>query len=351
MPKNREALIRYRIINRLLINRKYVSLQEMIAACEDALDKAPISVRTLRQDIFDMKNNRQLGYFAPIKYDYTGRAYHYTDQNYSIDRLPLTDEEIDALAFAGRMLEQFKGTEPFDQIEGAVDKILQHLKIRKEITAEEYRNFIDFEKSTITRSSEYIEILIKVIKKRQVILITHKPFYEEKAFTTRFHPYLLKEYRNWWYVFGYSEHHKESRTFALDRIKKIEPEPLKIFIEPKFPPRDYFSKIIGISRMKGSREGRILLKFSRLQANYVLTQPLHESQKIVEESDNHVIISLDIYDSPDLIMILLSLGKEVEVLEPSSLRNDIKRIHVQSAELYRINTSLPVVHVLPAESR
>lgn len=335
MPKNREALIRYRVINRMLVNRKYASLQEMTEACEEALDKSPLSLRTLRQDLFDMKNNRQLGYYAPIEYDYTERAYHYTDRNYSIDRLPLTDEEIDALAFAGRMLEQFKGSEPFNQVEGAVDKIMQHLKIRKEITAEEFRNFIDFEKSTVTKGNEYIEIIIKAIKKKQVILITHKPFYEENAFTTSFHPYLLKEYRNRWYVFGYSEHHKEPRTLALDRIQKIDPELLKTFIEPKFPPRDYFSKIIGINRKKGSKKEKIVLKFSRFQANYILTQPLHDSQKTVEETDDYVIISLDIHDSPDLYWILLGWGEEVEVLEPISLRETIRRIHEQSAERYR----------------
>jgi predicted DNA-binding transcriptional regulator YafY len=335
MPKNREALIRYRVINRLLVNRKYASLQEMAAACEDALDRAPISERTLRQDLFDMKNNRQLGYFAPIRYDYTERAYHYADKNYSIDRLPLTDEEIDALAFAGKMLEQFKSSEPFDQIEGAVDKILQHLRIRKETTAEEYRNFIDFEKAPVTGGSEYLGVLISAMKKKKALEVTYQSFEKDHPSTFVLHPYLLKEYRNRWYIFGYNEEYKEQRTYALDRIRKIGPAPMKKFIEPESPPREYFSKVIGITRTKDARTGEVMLKFSRRQANYILTQPLHESQEVIEETNDHVIISLDIEESPDLVRLLLGWGEEVEVLEPVSLRDEMRKIHEESAGKYQ----------------
>jgi len=335
MPKNREALIRYRIINRLLVNRKYASLKEITFACEEALDKAPISVRTIRQDIFDMKNNRQLGFHAPISYDYYEKAYYYAERNYSIDRLPLTEEEVDALEFASMMLEQFKETEPFNHVRGAVEKIMEHMKIRKALANDNYRDFIDFEKSTAPGGGEFLKVSINAMKKKKVIWMTYKSFEKDHASTFLFHPYLLKEYRNRWYIFGYNEDYKEPRTYALDRILKIEPESLKTFIEPKFPPQDYFSKIIGITRTKGSKAGKVKLKFSRLQSNYVLTQPLHESQQVLEETDEYTIISLDIHDSPDLTMILLGWGSEVEVMEPPALRNEIKRIHEQSADIYR----------------
>jgi predicted DNA-binding transcriptional regulator YafY len=332
MPKNREALIRYRVINRLLVNRKYVTLEEMAEACEEALDKAPISERTLRQDLFDMKNNRQLGYFAPIKYDYAERAYHYTDISYSIDRLPLTDEEIDALAFAGKMLEQFRRSEPFDQIEGAVGKILQHLQIRKEIGVD-YRNFIDFEKAPATVGNEYISVLISAMKRKKAIEMTYQSFEKDHPSTFILHPYLLKEYRNRWYVFGYNEAYQEPRTYALDRIRKVETASIKEFIEPSAPPRDYFRNIIGITRVKGCRPAKVVLKFSRRQANYILSQPLHESQQVAEESDDHVIISLMIEESPDLVRLLLGWGDEVVVLEPASLGEELRKIHRESADM------------------
>jgi len=79
----------------------------------------------------------------------------------------------------------------------------------------------------------------------------------------------------------------------------------------------------------------VVLKFSRRHANYIHTQPLHESQKVEEENDDHVIISLAIEDSPDLSRLLLGWGDEVEVLEPVDLRNEIKKLHEEGAERYR----------------
>lgn len=334
MPKNREALIRYRVINRLIVDRKYVSLKEMATACEDALDKAPLSVRTLRQDLFDMRNNRQLGYFAPIEYDHSERAYHYTDPNYSIDRLPLTGDEVDALAFAGKMLEQYRDTEPFNHARGAVDKILEHMKIRKALEKSSYRDFVDFERPLASGGSEFIEPLINAMKRKKVIRMTYQSFEKDHPSTFPLHPYLLKEYRNRWYIFGFNEGYQQSRTYALDRIQKLEPDPMASFIEPSASPQDYFRNIVGITRVPDSMKRKVILRFSRHQANYILTQPLHDSQQVLEIAGNFVIISLDIEDSPDLNRLLLGWGEEVEVIEPVSLKEEIRRIHGQSAILH-----------------
>ena len=89
MPKNKEALIRYRVINRSLKDFQYVTKEKMIQACEDTLDIHPIGERTIDGDIHDMRFDNGLGYFAPIKYDRTKRAYYYEDPDYSIDNIPL----------------------------------------------------------------------------------------------------------------------------------------------------------------------------------------------------------------------------------------------------------------------
>lgn len=47
-PRNKEALIRYRIINRLLIEKKLVILEEM----KEGLDRVPLGPRTIALDIY-----------------------------------------------------------------------------------------------------------------------------------------------------------------------------------------------------------------------------------------------------------------------------------------------------------
>jgi predicted DNA-binding transcriptional regulator YafY len=109
MPTNKEALIRYRVINRCLKDFKYATREKMIQACEDVLSIRPISSRTIYQDIRDMKEDERLGYFAPIKLDRTRMSYYYDDPDYSIDNIPLNEEDL--LHFYRRRSEDCRNNE------------------------------------------------------------------------------------------------------------------------------------------------------------------------------------------------------------------------------------------------
>ena len=61
---------------------------------------------------------------APIKYSKAERGYFYTDKNFSMDDIPLTDSDISAIKAATTILNQFKNTQLFGQFQYAIDKIL-----------------------------------------------------------------------------------------------------------------------------------------------------------------------------------------------------------------------------------
>ena len=110
MPKNKEALIRYRVINRCLLDKTYVTRRELKEACEKALDIYPIGERTIDADINAMRHDNRLGYMAPIKMDRRRGVYYYEDPAYSIDNIPLNEDELESIVFASKLLEQFKGS-------------------------------------------------------------------------------------------------------------------------------------------------------------------------------------------------------------------------------------------------
>jgi len=49
---------------------------------------------------------------------------------------------------------------------------------------------------------------------------------------------------------------------------------------------------------------------------------LHETQKILVDNENELLIELKLIVTHDLIMELLSYGEEVKVLRPESLINE-----------------------------
>ena len=109
MPANKYALLRYRIIDRCLTNpgKPFPTKEELRQACEEALygsDGVHISISTVEKDLWAMRNEADLGYYAPIEYHRDERGYHYTEEGYSINDVQLNDDDLDAIRFATNTL-------------------------------------------------------------------------------------------------------------------------------------------------------------------------------------------------------------------------------------------------------
>jgi len=320
MAKNKNALIRYRVINRCLIDYKICTKEQLIEACEDALDIRPLGERTIDKDIYDMRNDNGLAYYAPIKYDKNQGGYYYEDPDYSIDNLPLKQDEIEALTFASSLLNQFRNTDLFNQFSGAVQKIVDAVNIKKANIKLPQYDFIDFERVPFVKGSEFLQPIIEAIKNKQVLLIQYQSFDRDSPVEHLIHPYLLKEYRNRWYVIGLHEKYREIRTFGLDRMVSIEPVQVP-FIDKHFNAADYFKNTIGVISPQGSPP-EIRIAVRKRQAQYLITQPLHESQEIIEEKDDEVLFRLKVHPTYELITILMGYGSELKILEPEGLKKE-----------------------------
>src|SRR6056297_877192 len=118
MPANKYALLRYRIIDRCISNKfnPFPNKEDLREACEEELygsDGDRISASTIDKDLYAMRNEANLGYYAPIAYSKTEKGYYYEDPDYSIDEMPLNQEDIEAIEFAANTLAQFRGIQLF----------------------------------------------------------------------------------------------------------------------------------------------------------------------------------------------------------------------------------------------
>ena len=108
MPANKNALIRYKTIDRYLRNRfRRWTIDDLTEACSDALYEMEgimkgVSVRTVQGDLQIMRSDK-LGYNAPIEV-YDRIYYRYAEPDYSISDTPLTEEDCDLLREAVELL-------------------------------------------------------------------------------------------------------------------------------------------------------------------------------------------------------------------------------------------------------
>lgn len=201
-----------------------------------------------------------------------------------------------------------------------------NLEIHSQIAGlyDRYHNhgFISFRKTPVIKGTQYLYPIIQAIEQKQVLRLYYLPFYEDKPYFNEVHPYLLKEHGFRWYLVGLNEFKGKVRTYALDRIRDLQANSGVDYQEPDFETTNYFKSAIGVISPQGVPP-IIKIAVQKTQAQYLITQPWHESQNIIEENDDQVVFSFRVFPTYEFKSLLLSLGKDGEVLEPTSLKKEM----------------------------
>lgn len=328
MAQNKGAIVRYHAIDRCLRkkNGRY-GWEELAKACNEALYDAfsehfSVSRRQIFLDLNHMESNA--GYRAIIKRTKDGKRtyYSYEDPNFSIEKTPITEGEVEQLKETILMLNRFKGMPHFEWMEELLSKLEDtfHLKGSGD-------SVIGFEQNLDLKGLENITPLFEAIVNKQVLNIRYKSFKANKPITCEIHPYFLKQYNNRWFLFGWNTEFGMITNFALDRIEAISP----MFAEYREKPEninfdEYFDDIIGVTIPQGKHIEHIVMRIAPDRYPYIKNKPLHPSQ---HNYDKEYRISIDVIPNNELIALLLSFGSQLEVLEPQNVR-DMMRDHIKT---------------------
>ncbi len=281
-----------------------------------------------------MKNESELGYHAPIKFSKHDGGYIYEVEGYSISELSLGEEDMQAIRFATATLDQFRDIPIFRQYESAIEKIINRVNISPNPDDKALDKFIQFEKSTVSKGNEHLGTILEHIRTKKSIRIEYRKFTDDKLKEYELHPYLLKEYHNRWYLVALDTQSKSIRTFGLERIESLETGERKFSMEKHFDADVFFKYCIGITE-KADKPQEIVLSFNPVAGKFLLTQPIHASQKIIKESKSKIVLGLNVIVTQELISFILSYGSQVSVEKPTSLKNEIARQLKEALSMYK----------------
>lgn len=182
-----------------------------------------------------------------------------------------------------------------------------------------------------------IKPILLAIKSRLLISFSHYNFKKNRHTTYQITPLQLKEYQGRWYVIGVPEGEDHIWTFGLDRISKLNTHGLSELPDAPYKSQlEKFKTIVGLNYNAAEERESIKLAFSKAQYRYIKTLPLHPSQR--DEGtlpDGRFKISLFVRPTYALMMEILKLGKEVEVLTPASLREEISETLSEALRYYQ----------------
>ncbi len=325
MSTNKSALIRYKTIDQCLRNRyRKWTLDDLIEKVSDALYEfegitTGVSKRTLQADIQFMRSDK-LGYNAPIVVT-ERKFYTYEDADYSITQLPIKEEDVDKMREIVSLLKQFNGFHYFDEMTELIAKLENNIYK----SAKKTPNYIQFEDNKQLKGINLLNGLYQAILNKRPLLIEYKSFRSKEVIKEIYHPYLLKEYRNRWFLITRNNKGTLLITLALDRIEAFYELDSALFKPYEGIDFDsYFSECIGVTRTYKDRPQKIILKFNIRNAPYVKTKPLHHSQQIITEDETGLTIRIDVIPNFELEREILGFGENVEVLGPRNLKRMIK---------------------------
>jgi len=324
MPTNKHAIIRYQALDKCFRNwgKKYF-IEDLVNACNQALfDLEGISDGIKKRQVYDDIRfmESESGYSADIERHADGRSkfYRYQDPSFTINKPELNEEEVGQLREVLSTLKSFKGLPQFDWMEQIATRFESILDLNPD-----QREIIGFEKNPFLSGLEFLTPLYNAILNKKVITVSYQSFKSgnESEFTVS--PHYLKEYNNRWFLFGHHEGFEQPMNLALDRILTVK-EMRQAYIEPKVDYEEYFEDVIGVSIHQDEAIVKVLLKFDVQTLPYVLSKPLHGSQKI-KEVNGDKLIQIEVIPNYELESKLLAFGDRVKVIEPNALTERVKK--------------------------
>lgn len=340
MPTNKNALTRYKYLDELLSDRHhYYDIHDLTEKCNQRLveDGFPeVTQRCIEKDINYIE-------YAPFSADIERfrvngkRCLRYENPSFSIFRKELTEEECNLLCEVLNTIGQFDGLDNF--------KWLDDFKMG--LGLKERRQIISFSNNPYLKNSNLLGTLFDNISNGVVIRLSYHTFTDATIRSIVFHPYLLKQYNDRWFLFGADDCDNKILNFALDRIDEVEPLPERTYEQCSEELAERFDDIVGVSLYEDRPVEHILCWVSDASKGYVDTKPIHGSYTPIKgDADQQLrsefpqlqggmFFTLDCIKNYELIRELCSYGKDLIVLRSDgTVADDVKKRVSEMMEQY-----------------
>ena len=161
------------------------------------------------------------------------------------------------------------------------------------------------------------------IKKREIINIKYQ--FNDDLKEINFHPYEIFMYDNFWYVIGWNEQINDIDYLKINRMNLITGLKKKYTKWKSYNSSDYLEP----TGFKKEQWYHLELKVDKSFIGQIKERVYGKNQEITFEK-NKYILKVDIQNKEEIITLVLSFGNNVEVIEPTWLKDEL----LNTAKLY-----------------
>jgi predicted DNA-binding transcriptional regulator YafY len=236
-----------------------------------------------------------------------------------------TLSELAALYFSRNML-SFLGGAPFAQdLESVFAKIREALPAKSLPYLSRIQDLFSARRDPwkdYSRKQDVIAGLIDAVLHQRQARIAYYSFQSRRTKSYTLDPYRLVYYRGGLYLYARAHEYGEVRTFAVERVQKMEVLDQGFEVPADFNPSEYARSAFGIS---GGRAETVELIFDPERAGYIRERTWHESQRLEDRPDGSVRLVMEVAPGFELQAWIKGFLPHVSVVRPAGLREAIAR--------------------------
>lgn len=300
-------------IDKWIRSGSYPSVQQMVM-------EYGVSKRTILRDIEFLRDR----YDAPVEADRMRKGYYYTDPTFMIQNVLMTEGDLFTISTVMPLMEQYKNTPLETSFRNIMAKIAEMLPNQVSVDSSFLNSDISFISDPLPEIEEDVfNSVFKSVKIKKVLKFNYRSVSSQEYKLRTFDSYHVLCQKGNWYVLGYDHDVKETRIYALSRMKDIEITGESFTIPKDFDLSKHVDLSFGIWNNTVPPVEYELL-FSSSMANYILEREWHAGQKMKQNKDGSVLLKFKSNQKEQIFSWVLGFGSAVTVLNPPEMIEKLK---------------------------
>lgn len=280
-----------------------------------------VSAKTIQRDIDYLRDELE----APISYDSLKHGFFYTEPNYSLPAINISESDLFSIYVGQTILSQFRNTPLFRKLNSVFEKVKASLPEKTGVNpAWLTKRILVFPEPATTVNADIWETIAKAIRENRSLSIRHATARPgaEPAGEREVDPFFLVSYKGEWYLSSYCHYRKAIRTFAVSRITHAR------ILETTFKMPAGMTK----AKMFGDQFGiiwkdtfhKVRIRFAPEVAPYIRERQWHPLQKIHDIRTGGLILEFTTNHLNEVKDWVLTWGPGATVLAPTALVTNVK---------------------------
>jgi predicted DNA-binding transcriptional regulator YafY len=325
-----QKLLFPRQLERLLAIDEYIRSRIRYTA-KTMAENLNVSERTIRLDFAFLRER----FYAPIEFNQI-KGYYYSDDNWRLPTIPLTQGELFALTLGAKALEAYSGSVYEAELQSSIKQLATRLPEKVWVDLE---RLVD-ERINFRSGAELLNL------DPDIHQVLHEAWRSSRQLWIRYYtagrndeterivdPYYLDIYRSSNpYLIAFCHNRQAFREFRLDRIREYRILDEQFEPDPSFDRRKYSKNAFQVE--KGDRRYEIVIDFAPRAAPYIRERKWHFSQVIDEHPNGSLTLHLEVGGLQEVKRWVLGYGKEAIAKSPPEL---VKLLQEETSVMARQN--------------